>query len=136
MIYHKYAPFHSVEAPKRNTTANVPNPAGLNMCLPLNLIRCLEPIANTEASAIIHHAWPPDNTQPIMRPETIELSVIVKFFVFRYVKKESVSMALIRPMASVNKNSVSFAVKDTYNANNIRKILNWSLTDLIMFNHL
>ena len=61
-MYHRFAPFHSVEAFKRKAAIKIPNPAGLNICLSLNLIKCLELIADTEASAIIHHAWLEDNT--------------------------------------------------------------------------
>jgi hypothetical protein len=53
----------------------------------------------------------------------------MNFFVFRHVIKESAAIAAIRLIPRLNKNSMSFPVKDRYNANSIRKTLSWALID-------
>ena len=72
---------------------NIPKAAGLNKCLCLRRMKCLDKMADTDASINIHSALSLESTYPIINPEIIELSVILNAFVLTKSISDSIAMA-------------------------------------------
>jgi hypothetical protein len=109
---------------------NIPKAAGLNKCLCLRQMKCLDKIADTDASINIHSALSLESTYPIIKPEIIELSVIRNVLVLTKNMSDSIAMADITAIITAVRNITSLSLTAKKTAKQAKYRINWVFIDL------